>query len=117
MKGLSAWSEHGCIVGYRAVVDRKKVDLSLVVFCNISLEKHDSSFIEKFGKDIQKLPEVVECYHIGGMFDYLLKVVVKDMDVYQEFVSKKLAALENIGRVQSSFVMDEVKNSRGLPIC
>ena len=62
------------------------------------------------------LEEVVECYHIAGMFDYLLKVVVRDMDVYRQFVSKKLAALENIGKVQSSFVMTEIRHSTALPI-
>ena len=57
------------------------------------------------------MDEVIDCYHIGGMFDYLLKVVVPDMATYQEFVSKKLADLENIGNVQSSFVMSEIKHA------
>jgi len=56
---------------------------------------------------------VKECYHIAGMYDYLLKIIVKDMDAYQQFVSKKLASLENIGNVQSSFVMIELKEDMG----
>jgi DNA-binding Lrp family transcriptional regulator len=62
------------------------------------------------------LPEVIECHHIAGAYDYLLKVVVSDMDDYQRFVKEKLAALENIGRVQSHFVMTEVKNTTVLPL-
>jgi DNA-binding Lrp family transcriptional regulator len=104
------------ITSYRAVIDRKKVGLSLLVFCNISLNQHEATFISKFEKDIQRFTEVIECYHIGGMFDYLLKVIVHNMDAYQYFVAKKLAKIDNIGQVQSSFVMTEVKSTANLPI-
>jgi DNA-binding Lrp family transcriptional regulator len=87
-----------------------------LVFCNISLIQHEASSIKKFEKDIQQFPEVIECYHIGGMSDYLIKVVAKDMDAYQHFVAKKLASVENIRQVQSSFVMTEVKTTADLPI-
>ena len=108
--------KEGYIKGYTAKIDRKKVGLKLLVFCNISLKEHDAKFIATFEKDIQGLDEVIACYHIGGLFDYLLKVVCTDMDAYQEFVAKKLASLGNIGRVQSSFVMTEVKEQTLLPI-
>jgi DNA-binding Lrp family transcriptional regulator len=104
------------ITSYRAVIDRKKIGLSLLVFCNISLIQHEAASIKKFEKDIQQFPEVIECYHIGGMSDYLIKVVAKDMDTYQHFVAKKLASVENIRQVQSSFVMTEVKSTADLPI-
>ena len=104
------------ITSYRAVIDRKKIGLSLLVFCNISLIQHEATSIKKFEKDIQQFPEVIECYHIGGMSDYLIKVVAKDMDTYQYFVAKKLASVENIRQVQSSFVMTEVKSTADLPI-
>ncbi len=106
----------GHITGYRAVLNRKKLDLQLMVFCNVSLNGHHLELLEKFERDVQSLPEVVECYHIGGLYDYLLKVVVEDMEVYQNFVAKKLAALDHLGKVQSSFVMTEVKQTHGLPI-
>lgn len=106
----------GYITSYKAVIDRKKIGFPLLVFCNISLNQHEASFISKFEKDIQDLPEVIECYHIGGMFDYLLKVVARDMDSYQFFVAKKLASIENIRQVQSAFVMTEVKSNVNLPI-
>ena len=104
------------ITSYRAVIDRKKIGLSLLVFCNISLIQQEATSIKKFEKDIQQFPEVIECYHIGGMSDYLIKVVAKDMDTYQHFVAKKLASVENIRQVQSSFVMTEVKSTADLPI-
>lgn len=106
----------GVIRKYVALADRKKIGLGLISYCNVSLKEHATEYLTRFEKDVQSLREVVECYHIAGMFDYLLKVVVSDMDTYQQFVSKKLAAIENIGRVQSSFVMTEVKNSTYLEL-
>lgn len=106
----------GYIESYKAILNRKKVGLPLLVFCDITLNQHQTDYIKKFEKDIQKLPEVLECYHVAGMFDYLIKVTVKDMDVYQDFVANKLASLDNIGKVQSSFVMTAVKESTFLSI-
>jgi len=108
--------KEGYITSYRAVINRKQVGLNLLVLCNVSLNQHEASFIAKFERDIQQLDEVIECYHIGGMFDYLLKVVACDMDSYQHFVAKKLASLDNIRQVQSAFVMAEVKSTANLPI-
>lgn len=113
---IKRMEREGVIQQYVALVDRKKIQLSLMAFCNVSLKEHSTNYLVQFEQDIQLLPEVVECYHIAGLFDYLLKVLVKDMDTYQLFVSKKLAALENIGRVQSAFVMTEIKYSPNLPI-
>lgn len=98
------------ITGYRATLNRKKLSLGLMVFCNVSLEAHHSEYIAQFEKDIQQFDEVVECYHVAGTFDYLLKILVNNMDTYQEFVTQKLAALSNIRNVQSFFVMTEVKS-------
>lgn len=104
------------INSYRAKINRKKIGLSLMVFCDISLNQHEASYISKFEEDIQQFTEVIECYHIGGNFDYLIKVVAKDMDDYQYFIANKLASLDNIRKVQSSFVMNEIKSTASLPI-
>jgi len=106
----------GYIEKYKAQINRKMIGLKLLAFCSVSLKNHQREFIEKFESDVMHLPEVIECYHVGGMFDYLLKVLVNDMETYQHFVSNKLADLENIGNVQSSFVMSEIKSATALPI-
>ncbi|MFQ5446634.1 MAG: Lrp/AsnC family transcriptional regulator [Saprospiraceae bacterium] len=98
----------GFIKKYVALLDRDKLDLHLVAFCNVQLKEHSAVFLQKFEKDVQSLEEVQEVYHVAGLFDYLLKVVIKDMTAYQSFVADKLAALDNIGRVQSAFVMKEI---------
>ena len=98
------------IMGYTARVSKEKVGLHLVAFCSITLDKHNQNNIRQFETEVKKLEEVIECYHIAGMVDYLLKVAAKDMIEYQAFIATKLAALDNIGRVQSSFVMTAVKD-------
>lgn len=106
--------KEGYISKYVALLDRKKVGLTLVAYTNVSLKEHNSDFLIRFEDAVRLLPEVMECYHIAGLFDYLLKVVVKDMEAYQHFVARKLAAFENIGKVQSSFVMTEIKHTTNL---
>ncbi len=106
----------GVIRRYVALIDREKLGLRLLAFCNVSIKEHARPFIQQFERDIQTLPEVVECFHTAGGFDYLLKIIVPDMNAYQRFIVEKLAALENIGRVQSSFVMHELKHATELPI-
>lgn len=108
--------EQGYIQRYTALVDSKKLGFTLVAYCNVQLKEHAKAYLRKFESEVHSLNEVIECYHIAGMFDYLLKVVVKDMAAYQHFIVNKLAALDNIGNVQSSFVMTQVKLAVGLPL-
>lgn len=105
----------GVIPSYHARVDPKKLGFQLVAFCSITLDNHHLATIEQFVEDVRELPEIMECYHIAGLFDYLLKIVVVDMDSFQQFITKKLAILPNISRVQSSFVMTEIKRTQQLP--
>ncbi len=106
----------GFIKGYSTIVDKEKLGYHLVAFCSVTLERHHKEYLNQFVTDVKSLQEVFECYHIAGMFDYLLKIYVKDMVDYQVFITQKLASLPNIGRVQSSFVMTEVKNENVLPL-
>lgn len=108
---IKKMEREGIINKYVALINPQKVGLKLTAFCNISLKEHSTSFIRKFENEIFTFPEVSECYHIAGMFDYLLKVVVADMTAYQNFITNKLASLDNIGQVQSSFVMTRIKES------
>lgn len=106
----------GVIKGYSTIVDREKLGFDLVTFVTITLDKHHMDYVELFERDILALKEIVACYHIAGRYDYLLKVVVVDMQAYQEFITKSLGILPYIRRVQSSFMMTEVKMERGIPI-
>ena len=113
---IKRMEKDGVIKKYIALIDRVKIGYPLVAYCNVSLKEHSTKYLIRFEKDVQLLEEVVECYHIAGLFDYMLKVVIPDMETYQKFVAEKLAGLENIGRVQSAFVMNEVKHLYAFPI-
>ena len=103
--------ENGYISKYVALVDREKLGYHLVAFCNVSLKEHSSKYLSVFEREIHSIDEVIECYHIAGLYDYLLKVLARDMGSYQNFIVNKLAKLDNIGNVQSSFIMTEIKYS------
>jgi DNA-binding Lrp family transcriptional regulator len=82
---------------------------SIMAICSISLNQHRTEFLTKFEKEIVDFTEVIECLHVAGQFDYLLRVMTPDMESYRNFVTIKLASLKNIAQVRSSFVMTEVK--------
>ncbi len=108
--------KEGYIQSYTALLDKEKLGFKLTAFCSVTLEKHHKAYLDQFEADIIQFPEVSACYHIAGMFDYLLKIHMQDMQHYQEFITQRLASLANIGRVQSSFVMTEIKTDGGLPV-
>lgn len=108
---LKKIEKSGVIKSYVTLLNGEKAGKTLVAFCNVSLQLHSQPLIKKFETAMAKMEEVMECYHVAGTYDYLLKVVVNDMRNYQYFLTNKLAAIENIGQVHSSFVMTEIKHT------
>jgi Lrp/AsnC family leucine-responsive transcriptional regulator len=106
----------GIINKYVAVIDKSKIDKNFVVFCQIKLLQQTKTSILGFEKEIIHFTEVLECFNISGDFDYMLKIVVKDMDEYREFLVNKLSTLHQIGSKQSIFMIGEVKNSIAVPM-
>jgi Lrp/AsnC family leucine-responsive transcriptional regulator len=96
---------------YVAIVNKNKIEKSFLVFCHIKLIQHSKEYVTTFEREVLKLEEVSECFHVSGAYDYILKVYVKDMDEYREFMVKKLTAIKYIGSTQSSFTIEEVKNT------
>ncbi|UJH92217.1 Lrp/AsnC family transcriptional regulator [Antarcticibacterium sp. 1MA-6-2] len=107
---------NGVISGYIAVVEPEKVERSFMVLCQIKLTQHTKAYMMKFEAEVAKLPEVMECYHVSGEYDYNLKVRVKNMEAYREFMVTKLTTLEHIGSTQSTFVINQVKHTSALPL-
>ncbi len=101
----------GIIDKYVVLVDRSKVEKGFVVFCHLKLIQHTKEFISKFESQVVQLKEVLECHHVSGDYDYILKIVVKDMEAYREFLVTKLTTLEHIGSTHSTFMISEVKNT------
>ena len=104
--------ESGVIRQYTTVVDHSKVKKGLMVICYVSLKQHSKTAGTKFIKAINEMEEVVECYNISGEFDFILKVVTENMDTYYDFHVNRLGEIENIGNVQSVFVMGMIKQSQ-----
>ncbi|MCR5159513.1 MAG: Lrp/AsnC family transcriptional regulator [Prevotella sp.] len=106
----------GYIRKYVAVLDPEKMGQGLLVFCKVKLKQMNREIAEAFVRRIKRIPEVIECYNTSGEYDYLLKIRAHDMKQYQEFVLNKLGAIESLGSLESTFVMDEVKNEHGINI-
>ena len=104
----------GVIKQYATLVDHAKVKKGLMVICYVSLKEHSKNAGLKFIKTINELNEVIECYNISGEFDFMLKVVEENMDSYYDFHVNRLSQIENMGNVQSVFVMGIIKETHQL---
>ena len=113
---IRRYEKVGLVKKYVAVLDVSKIENLMVVFCSVSLESQKLEGIEEFNQAVEEIPEVIECYLMGGANDFLLKVVVKDLPAYHKFSSGKLAALPNVAQIKSTFVLNEVKRSTVVPL-
>jgi Lrp/AsnC family leucine-responsive transcriptional regulator len=99
---------------YVAIINRNKIEKSFLVFCHIKLIQHTKEYVTNFEKEVIKLSEVAECFHVSGDYDYILKVYVKDMESYRDFMITKLTAIKHIGSTHSIFTIGEVKNTTAI---
>ena len=106
----------GIIKKFVALVDPEKVGKGITAFVEISLNDHSSKAVKLFNKEVRKIPEVLECYHVAGDTDYILKVVTADIKSYELFAIEKLAHIANVGRISTRFVLSEVKRETCIPI-
>jgi Lrp/AsnC family transcriptional regulator, leucine-responsive regulatory protein len=111
---IKRMEDTGVIKQYAALVDHSKVKKGLMVICYVSLIEHNKRSGAKFIKVVTDLEEVIECYNISGEFDFMLKVAVENMDAYYDFHVNKLSQVENIGKLQSTFVMSVIKQTHQL---
>jgi Lrp/AsnC family leucine-responsive transcriptional regulator len=107
---IKKWEREEVITKYVALLDKKKIDKGFVVFCNVKLVQHTVDSVTTFEKEVVKLEEVLECFHVSGDYDYVLKIYVKDMEEYRAFMLTKLTTLQFIGSTHSVFMIGEVKN-------
>ena len=108
--------KEGYIEKYVAVLNNKKIGLKLIVFIGITLQGHTRSYLEKFVKEINNFPEVVECHRVSGNFDYLLKLVVADIEAYETFIISKLTLLPYLGNVQSLITLSTGKETNEIDL-
>ena len=111
---IKRMEDTGVIKQYATLVDHAKVKKGLIVICYVSLKQHSKNAGVKFIKSIHELNEVIECFSISGEFDFMLKVACEDMNTYYDFHVNKLSQIENMGHVQSVFVMGVIKQTHQL---
>ncbi|WP_296634264.1 Lrp/AsnC family transcriptional regulator [Polaribacter sp.] len=99
---------------YVAIVNKGKIGKSFLVFCHVRLIQHTKENITTFEKEILKLEEVSECFHVSGDYDYILKIFVKDIEEYRQFMVSKLTAIKYIGSTHSTFAIESVKNTTAI---
>ena len=114
---VKALEDSGLIQGYRALLDARKLGLDLLALVNISMDRHTPERFDNFESRVRACPEVLECYLITGQSaDYVLKVIVRDMQHYQEFLLGTLTRIDGVSGVHSSFVMRKVVDRTSLPL-
>ncbi|PQB08073.1 AsnC family transcriptional regulator [Polaribacter filamentus] len=102
------------IDNYVAIINKNKIEKSFLVFCHLKLIQHSREYVTTFEREIIKLEEVSECFHVSGDFDYILKIYVKDMEEYRNFMVSKLTAIKYIGSTHSIFAIEQVKNTTAI---
>ena len=117
LRRVKALEDSGLISAYKAIVDAKKLGLSLMALIHISMDQHTPERFQSFESHIALIPEVVECLLITGQSaDYQLKVLVQDMDAYQVLLLNKITRIKGVTGVHSSFVMRQVIVNRPVPV-
>ena len=117
LRRVRALEEAGIIAGYRALLDAKLLGLSLMALLSISMDRHTPERFEHFEAAVQEMPEVLECLLITGReADYQLKVIVREMDHYQDLLLRRITRIEGVSGVHSSFVLRRVVERTSLPV-
>lgn len=105
---------NGVIAKYVAILNRHKIDRNFIVLCHVKLTQHKKEYVLQFEREVMNLDEVSECFHVSGDYDYILKIAVKDMEDYRNFMLSKLTTLQHIASTHSSFMISEVKNTTAI---
>lgn len=108
--------EAGIIKGYVAVLDQARVGLPISVFASVKLERQREEELDRFSDAVTRWPEVADCYLMTGQRDYLLRIVVPDLESYERFLKDKLTRLKGVAAIESSFALGQIKRSNALPI-
>lgn len=110
---IKRMEKSGVIKQYVAIIDEQRIDDGMFVFCSVSLDSQHIKEIEHFKTEVMGIPEVRECYLMGGENDFLLKVYVQNLEAYHQFSSGKLAAIPNVKQIRSTFVLETLQPTDG----
>ena len=108
--------EAGIIRGYVALLEPEQVGFDMLCFVNVSLQLHQSQQVEGFERAVAEMPEVLECHHVTGEYDYLLKVAIRNRSDLKRFAVERLTPIPGVARIYTSLVLSEVKSTTALPL-
>ncbi|WP_321788494.1 Lrp/AsnC family transcriptional regulator [Burkholderia pyrrocinia] len=108
--------EQGVIDAYVALLNPAAVDLRFTAFVRVTLERQDKTTVERFAREMKQAPEVLECHLMAGSYDYLLRVIARDLDDYQRFQMETLTQIEGVRNVETEIPLKRIKQTVRLPI-
>ena len=106
----------GVIKGYAALIDQAQIGLPISAFASIKLARQHEEDLDSFAEAVSRWPEVVDCYLMTGQRDYLMRIVVRDLEAYERFLKEKLTRISNVASIETSFALGQVKRSDHLPL-
>ena len=106
----------GVIKSYHAVIDQSSVGMGVATFVTVSLKGHNKDNIEKFVKAISSIEEVIECHHVTGQADFILKIIATDIPAYQKLMLEKVSNIEVVDNMQSTVILSTFKDSKVIPV-
>ena len=115
-KRLRRLEEAGIITGYVARVDREALGYDMLCFVQVTLQRHEPDAVDNFRREVQGMAEVLECHHLTGEFDYLLKVVVRNRKHLEQFILNRLTPVRGMDKIRTSLVLSEIKASAAVPV-
>lgn len=116
-KRLRRLEEAGVIRGYVALVDREAVGYDMLCFVQVTLQRHEPDAVDHFRREVHMMAEVLECHHITGEYDYLLKVVVRNRKHLERFILETLTPVRGMDKIRTSLVLSEIKATTAVQVC
>lgn len=106
----------GIIESYHAQLNRRKIGLGVMTFVQVTLSGHRKAITEQFINTVNSVPQIIECHHVTGSCDFLLKVISEDMDAYQRLITDTINEIEVVAGTQTMVILSTIKNSKVLPV-
>ncbi|MCA8322893.1 Lrp/AsnC family transcriptional regulator [Burkholderia cepacia] len=116
LRRIHLLEEQGVIDAYVALLNPAAVDLRFTAFVRVTLERQDKTTVERFAREMEQAPEVLECHLMAGSYDYLLRVIARDLDDYQRFQMETLTQIEGVRNVETEIPLKRIKQTVRLPI-
>jgi DNA-binding Lrp family transcriptional regulator len=116
-KRLRRLEEAGIITRYVALVSPEALGYDMLCFVQVTLQRHEPDAVDNFRREVQVMPEVLECHHLTGEFDYLLKIVVRNRKHLERFILETLTPVRGMDKIRTSLVLSEIKAASAVPLC